>query len=313
MISIRLFVAGVAAVTLLIGAAACSEGGDAGPAEASTSAASRDLASYDVFVIASPENNPLFADVYGLRLQPLEAERITTMKRVSTMGADTQHLVVAAADGDVDRLAVVGSDGELAPVPGLGRPYAFVSAVEEGVLYYDTILGDSEINRAFSFDLHREKRARLFDSTGLNGVYPLGNGAFLQGREVPVGSDSVLVIRGRDGQPTELSMKAEVFGGVVGKRWNASTINRPGHSFGNQPETLVLLNLRSGKTKRVNGLQAVCWTPDGTRLLARRVADPLSSPLVLLDPDKPADLVELGTIPGLAIYSGSWVRGSVPS
>jgi hypothetical protein len=37
------------------------------------------------------------------------------------------------------------------------------------------------------------------------------------------------------------------------------------------------------------------------------------SPLVLLDPNRPEDLVELGTVPGLAIYSGTWVRGAIPS
>lgn len=304
------FASGLAAAALVLAVPACSGGGDTSPAAASTAPlVIRDLGSYDAFVIASAENNPLFADVYGLRFDPLVAEQITTMKRISTMAADAEQVVVAAADSDVDRLALVSGSGELVPVPGLGRPYAFVSAIQRGVLYYDTVVGDSEISRAFSFDLGRKKRTRLFDSKGLDGAYPLGGGQFLQGREVPVGADSVLVIRDRDGQTKDLSYKAEIFGGYVGKRWAAGTINAPDNSFGNKPETLVLLDMTSGKTKRVDGLQAVCWTPDGTKLLARRVGDPLSSPLVLLDPAKPQDLVEVGTVPGLAIYSGTWVRG----
>lgn len=122
-----------------------------------------------------------------------------------------------------------------------------------------------------------------------------------------------MVLRKQSGGTRELSFEVEVLGSTIGRRWLAGTVNAPDNSFGNKPQTLVLLDIKSGRTQRIDGLQSVCFTPDGTLLLARRVGDPLSSPLVLLDPNKPADLVELGTVPGLAIYSGSWVRGSAPS
>ncbi|MGQ0632597.1 MAG: hypothetical protein ACT4P1_16375 [Sporichthyaceae bacterium] len=263
-------------------------------------------------MLASAENNPLFADVYGLRFDPLSAERITTMKRISTMSADADHVVVAAADGDVDRLAVVSGDGTLVPVPGLGRPYAFSPFLSGDKLYYE-IATEDDASRSLAFDLQKKSKRIVFESKTLYGGYPRRDGLVVFGKVTKPGEHSVAVVQMPNGERRELSFGAEVFGGADGKRWLASTINAPDNSFGDKPETLVLLNLRTGKTKRVDGLQAVCWTPDGTKLLARRVGDPLTSPLVLLDPNKPQDLVDLGTVPGLAIYSGTWVRGTVPS
>ncbi|MGQ0623643.1 MAG: hypothetical protein ACT4PP_03165 [Sporichthyaceae bacterium] len=170
------------------------------------------------------------------------------------------------------------------------------------------------MTRFFSFDLDRRAKQQLFDVNGGAGLAPVAGGKLLYGRSTDkIGDASVLEIREKSGKVRTISFKADVFGGSLGTEWTAATINAPDHSFGNKPETLVLLNLKSGKTKRIDGLQAVCFTPDGTRLLARRVGDPLSSPLVLLDPDKPTDLVEVGTVPGLAIFSGTWVRGDAPT
>jgi hypothetical protein len=44
-------------------------------------------------------------------------------------------------------------------------------------------------------------------------------------------------------------------------------------------------------------------------LLAPRIGTPTDSELVLLDPAHPEAPIELATIPGLSIFSGSWVRG----
>lgn len=167
MTSARSLAAGVVAVTLLLGVAACAESDSTSPTAASTAPGlARDLSSYDAFVIASAENNPLFADVYGLRFEPLAAERITTMKRISTMGADAERIVVAAADGDVDRLAVVTGDGSLVPVPGLGRPHAFAPVVKDGTIYYE-VLADDDVSRTLAFDLAQKTKKVLFKSRDL--------------------------------------------------------------------------------------------------------------------------------------------------
>ncbi len=70
---------------------------------------------------------------------------------------------------------------------------------------------------------------------------------------------------------------------------------------------------KTGKTTRTPGLQLICWSPDGTRLLARRTTSPTDSQLVLLDPAKPSAAVDVADVPGLTIYSGAWVRGEVPA
>ncbi|MGQ0630888.1 MAG: hypothetical protein ACT4P1_07585 [Sporichthyaceae bacterium] len=307
----RRMLAGTCAAVVLGTLPACAGDDTTSSAPQVASAVVRDLSTYEAFMLASAENNLLFADVYGVRFDPLVVDRITTMKRISSLGADGEQVLVAAADRDVDRLAVVNGDGTLSPVPGLGRPYAFLNKVYDGVLYYQTVKGDTEINREFSYDLAARTKKLLFESAERSGVYPLIGGGFTYGRETPEsGADSLVDVEDKSGKVRTLSYKAEIYGGIDGERWSAGTINAPDAGFGDKPETLVLLDLKSGKTKRVDGLQAVCWTPDGTRLLARRVGDPLSSPLVLLDPDKPSDIVEVGTVPGLAIFGGVWVRNN---
>lgn len=121
------------------------------------------------------------------------------------------------------------------------------------------------------------------------------------------------MVRQASGKTKSFPVTANGFGLELGKNWLATTIQETSGTFGDKPSALELINRATGKFQRIEGLQAVCWSPDGTKLVARRVGDPLSSPLVLLDPNKPNDLVELGTVPGLAIYSGTWVRGEVPS
>lgn len=273
-----------------------------------------DLGSFDAFVIASAENNPLFADVYGLRFQPLVAERLTTMKRISALGADDEHVVVAAADGDVDRLALVAGDGSLSELPGLGRPYAFSPEVADGVVYYEVLTSNSDTYRFLSFDLNRKAKTKLFESSRLSGILPVGNGVTIHGQAgKPPKNPDLVVVRQPSGQVKSIPVSAEGFGLEAGRRWLATTIQAAGSSFGDNPASVELIDRISGRLKRVKGFQAVCWTPDGTKLLARRVGDPLSSPLVLLDPTKPDDVIELGTVPGLAIYNGAWVRGEPPA
>ncbi|MGQ0466133.1 MAG: hypothetical protein ACT4QG_12510 [Sporichthyaceae bacterium] len=50
------------------------------------------------------------------------------------------------------------------------------------------------------------------------------------------------------------------------------TLVGPGDTFGDRAEALLLLNLETGRKRRLPGLQVVDWNPEGTRLLARRIA-----------------------------------------
>lgn len=315
---IRRALAGAGVAAVLVTTPACSGGDTEGRAAAITAPAGpvvRDLGSYDAFVLASAENNPLFADVYGIRFEPFAVERITTDRRVSSLGADEENVVVAAADQDVDRLAVVTGSGELQRVPGLGRPFAYNPTVVDGTMYYEdfaeTPTGD--VNRYYAWDLDERKKALLFKYTeGLAGIKPASRGQFAFGK-ASTGDSDVIVVRSKAGKLSRFTFDGDSSGLSVGRQWISSTLVGTDSRFGDKPEALLLLDPDTGTIKRVPGLQAICWTPDGTRLLARRTAALTDSQLVLVDPAKPDAAVALETVPGLVIYSGSWVRGAVPS
>lgn len=312
---LRRIAAAVAAAAVLIGLPGCSDAGSAAPgAPEATPVQARDLGAYDAFVIASADNNILFADVYGVRFSPLSADRITADKRISSLGADAEHLIVAAADTDVDRLAAVTGDGALVPVPGLGRPFAYNPHVTDGVLFYEDIAGseDREVNRYFRWDIDAQEESRLFRSgEQLDGITPIGKGSFVfAGTAGRADQEDSIVIRDPSGELAKYPVGGDTASMAVGARHVATTLVASGNNFGEKPADLVLIAISDGRQTRVPGLQAIAWTPDGTRLLARRTTSPTSSDLVLLDPAKPDQLNEVGSIPDLVIYSGTWVRNN---
>lgn len=276
----------------------------------------RDLSSYDVFVLASAENNPLFADVYAIRFAPFAVDRITADKRVSSLGADEKHVMVAAADQDVDRLAQVTGTGELLPVPGLGRPFAYSPTVVGGVMYYEDFIetrDGTNLNRYLTWDLQQQRKTVLFRSEeNIGSPRPTADGGLILGKPSEDGQDQV-VLRNKSGQLTRLPLGGDATVIVHGERLIAATMVDAGDEAGTKPEAILLLDPKTGKKQRIEGLQVICWNPQGTRLLARRTASPTESRLVLLDPAKPNAPIEIATVPGLMIYSGTWVRGSAAS
>lgn len=310
----------VAATALALGLlAGCgSDGpGAATAAQAPPPPVARDLAGYDAYVLASAENNYLFADVYAIRFQPFTIDRLTTGKRISRLGADRDHLLVAAADQDVDRLASVSGTGELLPVPGLGRPYAFAPNVVEGVMYYRDIdpVDREDDSRYFAYDLNERTNKLLFRSEKTQfDLTPLDDGRLISTTSSEDGPVRVL-IRGKAGKQSSIALGAEGGGGgELGRDWFAYPLVGADERGEDKAVGLALLDPETGTIKRVPGVQAVAWSPDGTRLLARRIGSTTDTALVLLDPAKPDAPVAVHTVPGLAIYSGSWVRGdALPS
>lgn len=293
--------------------ASCS-GSDEQQAAAQPASITRDLATYDAFVIASAENNILFADVYAVRFSPFTVDRITTDKRISSLGADADHVAVAAADTDVDRLALVNGDGTLTPVPGLGRPFAYNPHVADGVMFYEDIKGpeDNEINRYFRWNLAKQTKTTLFRSKEeFAGITPFSNRSFVFAGKTGQGTgEDAIVVRNRSGELTRYRVGGDSGSMSVGKNQVATNLLADGDGFNVGAESIVLITLANGKRTVVPGLQAICWTPDGTRLLARRTTSPTTSELVLLDPAKPDQLTEIGTAPNLVIYGGTWVRNN---
>ncbi|MGQ0623183.1 MAG: hypothetical protein ACT4PP_00770 [Sporichthyaceae bacterium] len=304
----------IATAALLLAAGCSGEDsqriGGAGPAPSSTAL---DLTSYDTIVIASAPRMPLFADLYGIRFSPFVMERITTDKRVSSLGAGPENIVVAAADQGADQLALVGADGTLRDVPGLGRPFGYNPHVADDTLFYEAIEREGEklINRYFAWDFDRQRQTPLFDYTeSLDGITPLSRGRFafaIAGNDT---TEDVVVVRAKNGALTRFGVGGQGIGLDVGRDLIATTLVGAGDRFGDTPETLVLLDRDTGETEQIPGLQAICWTPDGTRLLARRTTSTTSSELVLLDPAAPTALAVIGSVPNLVIYSGAWVRNN---
>jgi hypothetical protein len=280
------------------------------------SAVARDLSTYDVFVLGSEENNPLFADVYGIRLEPFTVDRITTGKRVSSLGADEGTVIVAAADQDVDRLATVTGAGDLQPIPGLGRPHGFQPVVDQGVVYYQDIddADRKDDHRFFAYDLAKQDKRLLFRTAEeVFGLAPLPDGRLMYGDPKDEQSGD-LVLRSKSGSTKRYYIDGYVGGaGDAGRKWLAVTLVGDEKVSGDRPVGLVLLDPATGKMKRVPDLQVIAWNPDGTRLLARRTTSTTDSALVLIDPAKPDSQIDVHTIPGLAIFGGAWVRGTAPA
>ncbi|MGQ0845305.1 MAG: hypothetical protein ACT4QF_14350 [Sporichthyaceae bacterium] len=303
----RLRAAGLAAALTLSLAAGCS-GTDDGPA--ATATPGERLAEFDAFVLASEENDPAVADVYGLRLDPFTVERITVDKSVSALGADAERVVVAAADAAVDRLALLDGSGTLLDVPGLGRPEAYSPILRDGVLYFDDAAGAKAKGRYrfFSFDLAKQAKTLVLQSTReLGAPKPMADGSLLLTTTQKDGQER-LVVRDGAGKTSTLPPLGDVAVVRPGVDLVGVTLVRDE----GKSRALLLFNPATGDKQVIPDLQILAWSPDGKRILARRTTDvPNDSRLVVLDPAKAP--YELGTLPNLSIFSGVWVRGNVPA
>ncbi|MGQ0464786.1 MAG: hypothetical protein ACT4QG_05655 [Sporichthyaceae bacterium] len=314
---VRTLAAAATALTLGVLAGCGSDGpGAATAAQSPPTPVARDLASYDAYVVASAENNPLFADVYAIRFQPFAIDRITTGKRISSLGADKSSVLVAAGDENVDRLAMVGGTGDLLPIPGLGRPHAFAPTVVDGVAYYKDIdpAERKDEYRYFAYDLTQQTKKLLFRTVETRfDLTPMDNGRLFSTTSSEDGPIKV-VIRSRTGKERFLPLRVNAGGGPLGRDLFAYTTLGVDERGEKQATGMDLLDLDTGKSTHVAGLQPVVWSPDGTQLLAKRIGStpdgsPTDTALVLLDAAKPDAFVDVRTVPNLAIYFGTWVRG----
>lgn len=271
----------------------------------------RAIAEFELYVQASDQNNPLFADVYGISLEPLGAHRLTSGKRISSMDANADDIAVAAADGDIDRLGYVQGDGAIGPIPGLGRPYAHTPIFDrDGSIFYEDEVGslDDPVFRYVDWDPRSGKKLVILKTRRDDLFGPIRGP---DGRLTYIGGDdrdAELLFMDREGDRESLQLPTGSVNFFWGARWLALTLNAPDSRFGDKPTDLVLLDPDSGERKRVPGLQPITWTPDGSRLLVRTTGDPVNSELALLDPARPDTVEALGTIPDLVIYNGAWVE-----
>jgi hypothetical protein len=299
-------------LAFLLALTACgSDRPDASSPLPAPSAGTADSATYDLVVIGSAENNPLFSDLYGVTLNPLRVYRITTDKRVSAVDADTGQIVVAAADGPTDRLGIVTAAGDVMPIPGLGRPFAYTpSLMQDGsILYRDFIeSGEEKTYRVRTWNPAAQKSATLFTSTrALYGLQPLPGGKFAQLQNNLTGDDAI-VVRDTTGKQRTYPIPGDGGFVVSGKTQVATTLNAADSKFGTKPTGLALLDVGTGKVTKIDGWQPIAWTVDGTKLLVRSTDDLTNSVLAILDPENTGQPQPVGTLPNLAIYTGSWIR-----
>lgn len=288
--------------------------GLAGCGKDDASAAEPPLSSFDLVVVASERNDPLAADLYGIRFDPLSAVRITRDKKISTVDATASRVVVAAADGRVDQLALVGADGALNEIPGLGRPFAYnPSFVDAHTLMFDDILvpeKDLEVNRTLLWDETASATSVVFQTPDtLIGSAPGPEGQVALIRSGKKG-DSI-VIRAASGSTKEIPVEGDIGELQWGPRYIAVGLSSTEAGKGGDPSiALTLVDPLEGKQLQLGRAQPIAWTPDGTKLLVRQTGDAKDSQLAFFDPSKPEELQRLGGITGLVIYSGAWVRGS---
>ncbi len=287
-----------------------------GPGSAAQAAADRSLADFDLFLVAEPAGNILQADLYGLDLDTSTPERLTSGKRVSFVSADKRSVVVSAADGGADRLALVGKGGVLEAVPGLGRPAGFTPALSAGSILYQTVrqdTGGDEV-RFHAWD-PSIKKATIFLRTRKDWEGPVagprGQTAFLDRER----GDDRIAVRSKDGGTRSFEVAPEAGEYSWGRRWIAVTEVAPGSEFGQAAVGTVLLDPATGKQRRVPGWQPIAWSPyaDGS-LLVRKTTDGPDTVLALLDPDQPrAEPSVLITLPGLRVFQGAWAeRAELP-
>lgn len=309
------------AVTVLLAAAlAAGCGGGGGGLERVAEpppppVSGRPIADFELYVSASEEANILFADVYGLDLEPLTPHRLTSGKRISTMDANAEHIVVAAADGDVDRLGYVVDGGEIGPIPGLDRPYAFSPTFEaDGDILYSDYLertpGQPGVNRFFEWDPPTGTRKLVLKTPSDDVFGPIAGPAGQRAIFGRPGKPNVILLPDPQGKERSIPVPAEASSFVWGERWLALFLSVDDKQYGFLPTDTILLDPESGERKRIPGWEPLVWTPDGTRLLVRKTAYPTASELALLDPDNPDDLEPVGALPNFTIYAAAWVDRS---
>jgi hypothetical protein len=303
----------------LLATAGCSGGGgSAAPAPTaapSATPAAHDLASYQLFMMGSADGDPAGSQLYGVHLNPVSLDRLTTDTRIRSFAADADHLVVAFADGQVDKLAQVTSAGDLTPIPGLGQPDGTYPMLRDGVLSYGDADGDAATgsHRYYAWNLAGQRKTLLFSSTFDEHPKPAADGRFVLTEARPDGS-AVLVVRDGKAEVRRVPLKVGVGAVRVGRDYAAATtLGASSAAAAALPDGLLLVNLATGKTTAVPGLMVLCWSPDGTRLLTVRIGATNDTQLVLLDPTQPeAPQQVLQTLP-LPVFEGVWVRGELPS
>jgi hypothetical protein len=298
-------------MALLVG---CGGGSDAAAPTPGIDQDAPPLHSFNIYAVGAADGNELFADVYGITLNPLRAYRLTADKRISWLSATKDTIVVAAGDDQVDKLGVIAAPDSIGPIAGLGRPQAFSPEVQpDGTIrFQDLGKGEKLTPRYLSYDPASGKTRVLYKSDdpaiAFAGAGP-GSGFTAVNQEAKP-NNYVLLIGGR-GDSRKVAMPGQITNPSPGKHFVAAGVFGP--SVGDGPVDTALIDNRTLKVRTVKGCVPLAWTPDGTKLLVGLThagSDTHDTELALLDPASPSLPPEpMGTLPGVSLFMGTWVSG----
>jgi hypothetical protein len=208
----------------------------------------------------------------------------------------------------------VSSSGELTPIPGLGQPDGLYPMLRDGVLYYGDAEGATAADRYryYAWNLAGQRKTLLFSSAVNQRPKPAEGGRVVLTEKGASGKDT-LVVRDAAGEVARYPLKTTVGAVRVGRDFAAASTLGGGSAGAVLPDGLLLVNLATGRTTAVPGLMVLCWSPDGTRLLAVRIGTTDETRLVLVNPKQPeAPQQPFDTIP-FPMFEGVWVRGHAPA
>jgi hypothetical protein len=249
-----------------------------------------------IYVMAGAEASS--ADLYTLRL-PLTFHRLTTDARISSLGANSDMVVVSSARLDVDRLES-WNGCELVPVSGLGSPHAYTPALsrERKLAYIE--LGDSSGALSFTlktWDIDAQRAVEILSSKSPLANPCWGDGNVLRVLENPGNQPNILTV---DTAGRVSREPAGVDDGLVMRCSRDVVAISPSRT---RARTL-LIDLPTGRRRVIAGWSALAWSPDGTRLLMTTVEGRLG---ILNWPgtNPPEDL---GLSPIGPLWDAAWAR-----
>jgi hypothetical protein len=268
-------------------------------------------AHFDAIVIGNEQDDVRHGDLFGMTFQPLRRYRLTTDKSIDSVAASGDAVIVSAADQQVDQLGQLGPGGQILPIPGLGRPHAFGPEIRpDGVIRYEDAEGDEPYDGRFIEWNPRTKSQKVLRVAkgGFGSPSTLPGDLLLYSGQTRANAGRILIVG--PGNASKLYQIAQRIGqAAIGPKLLAIDVEDPKIDY--VTVGLVLFDPKTGKQDRVDGWSPVAWSPDGTKLLVERLGAPagVASELALLNPADATHPRLIGTVPHLAMYQGSWLRG----
>jgi len=265
------------AVAVVIGAVGLTGCSRNGPSTESSAAATTTTTAPTPVIPGPPGRflslggeNSADAGLYELTFGPPRLQALTPVRRVTTIGACSTTVVVAAAQPEVgydDHLQSF-RQGRFGPVDGLGTPHDFypVLAPDCRLLYEEPPVQDEDPYRLHVWDPAAKKDTVVATATEFGGTSwgPGGAMAFVERSRTRPGFEPVdraLVILTAKGQRREMSPPAMDTRYLLWGATNWMAFSR------HTSDVTILLQPDTGERHDLAGWVPRAWSPDGKQLL----------------------------------------------